>query len=56
MAADPKKAPEKKSVAAKSLSAKAPKKRTTSEREAEVDANIGESQKLRDFLSGAGWD
>ena len=32
------------------------KSTTTSKRAAAVDRNLGQSQKLRDFLTGAGWD
>ena len=44
---------------AKSLKAKTPKTLKTmapSKRAAAVEANLGGTQKLRDFLSGAGWD
>lgn len=43
-------------AAAKPVAAKARKTTTTSKRAAAVEANLGGSQRLRDFLSGAGWD
>jgi hypothetical protein len=55
--AAPKLKPAKTSAALKAtVSTQAPSELRSAKRAAAVESNLGETQTLRDFLSGAGWD